>query len=114
MKNLNYKGYVASIEFDQEDQIYVGHIVGINDIVGFHGKSMQELEIAFKESVDNYLAACYKLGQKPEKTYSGNINLQVPIEIHAAVAVAAQANGISINQWATQILEGAVHQYFED
>lgn len=40
MKKMNYKGYVASLEFDKEDQIYVGHIVGINDIVGFHGESM--------------------------------------------------------------------------
>ena len=44
MNAMNYKGYFAKVEFDVEDRIFVGHIIGIRDVVGFHGESVEELE----------------------------------------------------------------------
>lgn len=107
MKGMSYKGYFAKIEFDSEDRIFVGHIIGIQDVVGFHGESVAEFETAFQEAVDNYLAACKKIGQEPNKPYSGNLMLRIPAEIHAAVAAAAEASGKSINQWAAAVLDRA-------
>lgn len=107
MKAMNYKGYFAKVEFDSEDRIFVGHIIGIRDIVGFHGESVSELEAAFHESVDDYLAACEKLHQNPNKPYSGNLMLRIPADVHAAVAATAEAHGKSINQWAAQVLDSA-------
>ena len=107
MKAMNYKGYFAKVEFDPEDHIFVGHIIGIQDVVGFHGESVKELETSFKEAVDNYLEACKKLKQKPNKPYSGNLMLRIPVDVHAAVAAAAEASGKSINQWAKSVLERA-------
>lgn len=109
MKGMNYKNYVAKIEFDPEDHIFVGHIIGIHDVVGFHGESVEDIETAFREAVDNYLDACNKLGQEPNKPYSGNLMLQIPAKIHAAVAAAAEVSGKSINQWAATVLEAASH-----
>ena len=111
MKGISYKGYSAHIEFDPEDRILVGHIIGIRDVVGFHGKSVKELERAFHEAVDDYLAACRELGQEPNKPYSGTLMLRVPTEVHAAVAAAAEANGKSINQWAAIVLASASHAH---
>ncbi|MCI5207564.1 MAG: type II toxin-antitoxin system HicB family antitoxin [Candidatus Electrothrix sp. ATG2] len=107
--NMNYKGYLAKIEFDAEDRIFVGRIIGIRDVIGFHGESVAELEGAFHEAVNNYLAACKELGQAPGKPYSGNLMLRVPADIHAAVAAAAEASGKSINQWASSVLARASH-----
>ena len=111
MKGLSYKGYFARIEFDADDRIFTGRIIGIRDIVGFHGESVKELETAFEEAVDNYLNACKKLNQIPNKPYSGNLMLRIPAEIHAAVANAAEANGKSINQWAAKVLNKASHSH---
>lgn len=108
---MSYKGYHARVEFDAEDHIFVGHIVGIRDVVGFHGESVVELESAFKEAIDNYLAACTELGQEPNKPYSGNLMLRIPADIHAAVAAAAEASGKSINQWAAGVLDKASHAH---
>jgi predicted HicB family RNase H-like nuclease len=60
---LSYKGYTANVEFDAEDHIFVGHLIGVRDVVGFHGTTVDELETAFREAVDDYLAACKKLGR---------------------------------------------------
>lgn len=106
MNNMKYKGYHAKIEYDPDNHIFVGRIIGLRDVVGFHGESVQELETAFAEAVDNYLAACEQLGQKPNKPLSGNLMLRVPVEVHAAVA-AAETSGKSINQWAAGVLEKA-------
>ncbi|RLB86150.1 MAG: toxin-antitoxin system HicB family antitoxin [Deltaproteobacteria bacterium] len=111
MKGMNHKGYFAKVEFDYEDHIFVGHIIGIRDVIGFHGESVTELETAFQEAVDNYLAACNELGQEPNKPYSGNLMLRIPSEIHAAVASAAEASGKSINQWAAGVLDKESHAH---
>lgn len=71
MSTMTYKGYSAHIEFDAEDRLFVGHLAGMRDIVGFHGASVAELEAAFHDAVDDYLAACKKLGQAPNKSFSG-------------------------------------------
>lgn len=108
MNAMKYKGYAARIEFDADDRIFVGHLAGIRDIVGFHGSSVAELEAAFHEAVDDYLAACLKLGQQPHKPASGKLLLRVPPEIHSAAIMAAESEGKSLNQWATHVLEEAV------
>ena len=58
-------------------------------------------------SIEFYLEACEKLGQKPQKAHSGKLTLRVSPEIHWAVATAAEINQQSINQWATTILNQA-------
>jgi len=106
---MKYKSYVARIEYDEEDRIFVGHLAGINDIVGFHASSVDELEAAFHETVNNYIAMSEEMGRPAQKPYSGNLMLRVTPDIHAAVAVAAKVEGKSINQWATQRLGEAAH-----
>lgn len=104
---MKYKKYVARIEYDEQDRIFVGHLAGIKDIVGFHGTTVDELENAFHVSVDNYLAICEETGRPAQKPYSGKLMLRVSPEAHAAVATTAAAHGKSINQWATEVLTRA-------
>ena len=107
MKGMNYKGYFARVEFDPEDHIFVGRIVGVRDVIGFHGVSVEELESAFREAVENYLVACEELNQKPNKPYSGKLLVRIPVELHASVASAAEASGKSINKWVSGVLKNA-------
>lgn len=107
MNKIIYKGYTAHIEYDGEDHIFVGRLASIRDIVSFHGTSVDELEQAFRNSVDDYLDACNKLGQSPNKPASGRLMLRVPPDVHRAALTAAQVSGQSLNQWATQTLQRA-------
>ena len=50
MNTMIFRGYAARIEYSDEDQSLVGHVAGINDVVGFHGDSVAELRIAFEEA----------------------------------------------------------------
>ncbi len=104
MSTMSYRSYTARVEFDPDDRLFVGHIAGINDVVGFHGESVAELEGAFREAVDSYLEACAQTGKPPEKAYSGQVMFRVRPETHARAALAAQLRGISLNQWAEEAL----------
>ncbi|MCZ7669532.1 MAG: type II toxin-antitoxin system HicB family antitoxin [Chloroflexi bacterium] len=108
MNTMIYKGYAAQIEYSDEDQGFIGHIAGIKDVVGFYGESVSELRAAFEEAVDDYLETCAKLNRSPQRVYSGKLMLRIPPEIHAAVAIAAEVSGKSINQWATEKFADAV------
>lgn len=108
MNRMSYKGFAARIEFDPDDRLFVGHLAGIRDIVGFHGNTVATLEKAFREAVDGYLAACEELGQSPERPASGKLMLRVSPELHAAALREADLAGKSINQWAAEALEHAV------
>lgn len=104
---MNYKGYSASMEFDAEDRIIVGRVLDVDDIIAFHGESVAEFEARFHKAVDGYIAACEKLGDKPEKPASGRLMLRISPGVHAAAVKAAAARGVSLNKWAEQALKSA-------
>lgn len=79
---LEYKGYHASIEFDADDNIFIGEVFGITDSLNFHGTSVTELEEMFKQSIDNYLELCEKIGKNPDKEFKGTFNIRIPSEMH--------------------------------
>ena len=107
--SMTFKGYAARIEFSAEDDCFIGHIAGIQDVIGFHANSVSELKQAFHESVEDYLQTCKATNKVPQKSYSGKLMLRIPPEVHAAVATAAQLSGKSINQWVSEALGREAH-----
>lgn len=106
-RNLSYKGYYAAVEFSAEDDLFIGRIAAINDVVTFEGDSVEALKSAFREAVDDYLAACAEIGKRPEKAYSGQLMLRLSPEVHAKAALAAELAGKSLNQWSEEALSAA-------
>ncbi|BBI17148.1 HicB family protein [Neochlamydia sp. S13] len=72
---MKYKGYTSHVVYDDEAKIFHGEVLGIRDVITFQGKTVDELEQAFKDSVQDYLAFCAKRKEEPEKHFSGNFNL---------------------------------------
>ena len=68
---LEYKGYHASVEYDADDDIFIGEAFGIADSLNFHGASARELKKMFEQSIDNYLDLCQKIGKNPDKEFRG-------------------------------------------
>jgi predicted HicB family RNase H-like nuclease len=113
MSIVSYKGYMARVEFDVEDELFVGRIANIDDVVGFHADSVKGLKKAFHEAVDDYLATCAKLDKAPDKPYSGNLMLRVPPNVHARAALAAKLSGQSMNEWSADILGAAAERFLK-
>jgi predicted HicB family RNase H-like nuclease len=105
---MKYQGYAARIEYSDDDGLFIGHIAGIRDVIGFHGESVSELRVAFEEAVDDYLATCEKLDREPQRPFSGKLSLRLDPQLHAQVAIKAELSNQSINQWVVDRLGEAV------
>ena len=107
MSGMTYKGYHARIEFDADDEIFVGRVAGLSDVVGFHAETVDDLKTAFREAVDDYLETCRTIGKAPQKPYSGRVMFRISPEVHAKAATAAELSGKSLNEWAEAALAEA-------
>ncbi len=96
---LSYKGYHATIEYDGEDNIFVGEVFGITDSLNFHGSSVDELKEMFKQCIDNYLELCEKTGKSPDKEFKGSFNVRIPAEMHRKAALKAAEQKLTLNQF---------------
>ena len=94
---MSYKGYWGEVNFDNEAKIFHGEVIGLKDVITFQGRTVDEIEPAFHDSVNDYLAWCKERGEQPEKTYSGNLRLRMDRGLHANLALEAARQGISLN-----------------
>jgi len=110
MKNmLEYKGYHAKIEFDEDDMLFVGSVFGIQDSLNFHGTTIQELVDSFHQSIDNYLEMCAELGRNPDKEFKGSFNVRIDQALHREAAFAADRSGMTLNQYVEKAIRSAVN-----
>ncbi|PQZ87624.1 MULTISPECIES: type II toxin-antitoxin system HicB family antitoxin [Pseudomonas] len=109
MNTMTYKGYTARVEFDERDDIFVGRVLGVRDIISFHADSVAKLRAELASAIDDYLVDCAEQGVNPEKPASGKVMLRIRPEVHAAATIAAQSAGKSLNQWADEVFERATH-----
>ena len=107
MNVMTYGVYASEIEYDAEDEIFVGRIAGIRDGVSFHADSVQALREAFHEAVDDYVETCRTIGREPQRSYSGKMMFRVDPAVHADAARVAERAGKSLNQWAADVLSKA-------
>ena len=96
---LKYKDYYATVHYSSEDEVFFGKIAGITDLVNFEGESVKELQIAFKEAVDDYLETCNTVGKVPDKAYKGSFNVRIPSALHKEAAYFSAANNLSLNDF---------------
>lgn len=107
---MEYKGYIGKVEFDDEAGILHGEVINIRDVVTFEGQTVEELQQAFRDSIEDYLEFCAERGEDPEKPFSGKFVLRVPAELHRKAYIKARMADKSLNSWVTEILEEAVQE----
>jgi predicted HicB family RNase H-like nuclease len=105
---MEYKGYLATVEYDDEAGIFHGEVVNTRAVITFQGVSVDELHREMVASIEDYLAWCAERGKEPEKPYSGNLLVRATPTLHRAVAQAAAREHQSVNAWVTHTLENAV------
>ncbi len=55
---MEYKGFIGSIEFSEEDSLFFGKVLGIRALVSYEGEYEHDLVENFHDAVDAYLALC--------------------------------------------------------
>jgi len=110
MKNtMSYDGYNGSVEFSDEDSMFYGRIIGINDHITYDGYNAEELRKNFREAVEDYLEICSEMGKEPEKAYKGTFNVRIGPTLHRELAIYSASNGKTLNS----TVEEAIRSYIE-
>ncbi|GHV36034.1 antitoxin HicB [Spirochaetia bacterium] len=105
---MEYKGYIGTVEYDAEAKIFHGDIINTRDVITFQGTTVEEIEKAFKDSIDDYIAWCAEEGVAPEKPYSGKFNVRLSPELHQKVAVTARKLRVSINSFVEKAISDEI------
>ncbi|MBA5205460.1 MULTISPECIES: type II toxin-antitoxin system HicB family antitoxin [Pectobacterium] len=98
INKLLIDGHPAVIAFDSEIEMFRGEFIGLNGGADFYAYSVDELKKEGATSLAIFLDECRRDGIEPYKSYSGKVTTRLTPERHAALAVAAQATGVSINE----------------
>lgn len=108
MNTLQYKGYVGSLEFSEEDNIFFGKVMGIRSLISYEGETAKDLIEDFHGAIDDYLSMCIEEGIEPEKAYKGAFNVRISPELHKQIVILAAQKNISLNQYVSDALEESV------
>lgn len=97
MKTISYKGFQASVEF--EDGALFVKVLHVDDLLVAQIDAASAAPIALKELIDAYLDDCRELGKEPHRSFSGTFNVRVGPDLHRKAAMAAAAEGKTLNAW---------------
>jgi predicted HicB family RNase H-like nuclease len=93
---IEYKGYFAKIEFDDDADIFHGEVIKLRDVITFEGESVKEIKQAFHDSVDDYLEFCAERGEHPEISNDNEFIFPLPSEFHKDIAINTREKGKSL------------------
>jgi len=105
---MEYKGYIGKVEIDEEAGILYGEVINVRDVITFEGTTVDEVQQAFRESVDDYLEFCAQRGESPEKPFSGKFVVRLPAELHRKAYIQAKLKDKSLNSWITEVLQSVL------
>ena len=102
---IQYKGYIGSVEFSEEDSIFYGKVMGIRSLISYEGESARELLADFHGAVDDYLESYKAEGKEPEVAFKGSFNIRLSPELHKRIYIYAATHQMSMNRYIEEILE---------
>ena len=106
---MEYKGYVGSVEFSEEDALFYGKVLGIRGLISYEGTNAAELVTDFHGAVDDYLELCAQSGTEPKKAYKGSFNVRISPELHKQAVIAAMSHNMSLNSFVETSIQQALH-----
>ncbi len=101
---MEIDGVKAVITYDPEISMFRGEFVGLNGSADFYATDVEGLKREGQASLKVFLDMCREDGVEPYKHYSGKFLVRIPPELHAEIAAAAEASGMSLNQWVEKTL----------
>ena len=106
MKNLlKINGYSAVVQYDPDIDMLRGEFIGLNGGADFYAKDIESLKKEGEISLRVFLEACAEDGVAPESRFTGKFTARVKPSAHQAATIAAATEGVSLNQWVSNLIE---------
>lgn len=110
MNVMEIGGFKAVIQYDPEIEIFRGEFTGLNGGADFYARDIEALKHEGATSLKVFLDACEARGIEPRRSYSGKFNVRVSPHLHEKIALAAAAEGKSLNQWVADAADSVAHE----
>lgn len=105
MRTIEHKGIKGTVEFDLENKIFYGKLVGVNGAVMYEAQNTEDFYRNFTEAIDNYIDTCERNGIPIEREYKGIFNIRVAPKLHKKLADTAQLQDVKLNSLVNDIFK---------
>jgi predicted HicB family RNase H-like nuclease len=105
---LKYKEFIGTVHYSTEDNVFFGKIEGIHDLIVFEGTTVNEIQQAFQEAVEDYISLCKQTGKALFKSYRGSFNIRISPDLHRKAVNKSCLLGMTLNQFVKKAIEDEV------
>jgi len=102
---MEYKGFIGTVEYDEEAEIFHGEVINLKDVITFQSDSVSGLKHEFRESIDDYLEFCRERNEEAEKPFSGKLTLRLDPALHRKLYIQSRRQKKSLNRFITETLD---------
>ena len=74
-KRMEYKGYLGSVKYNDEDKIFYGRVEYICSLISYEGYDVESLRNSFREAVDDYIELAHTQNIEPEQPFKGSFKI---------------------------------------
>jgi predicted HicB family RNase H-like nuclease len=111
---LTHKGFIGSVSFSAEDNVFWGKIEGIEDLVTFEADNVNDLKQEFYDAVEDYIETCKELGKPFFKSCKGSFNVRIPQKLHIDAVKLSHLMDISLNKLVQKALEKEIQTHLKE
>ncbi|MDR0691838.1 MAG: type II toxin-antitoxin system HicB family antitoxin [Prevotellaceae bacterium] len=102
---LTYKGFIGSVHFSAEDNVFFGKVEGINDLVTFEGDTVKKLKESFCYMIDEHIKDCETENIPVERSFKGSFNVRLTPDLHRRASIWAKMHGSTLNSFIKESIE---------
>ena len=105
---MEYKGYLGSVHYSDEDECFYGKIEHIRDLISYEGQDVASIKKSFEDSVEDYLKTCKVKNKTPDKPFKGSFNVRTGPELHRLIYIFAQEKKANLKNIIVTALENCL------
>ena len=107
MNIIEIDGEKAVVAYDPDIQKFRGEFIGLNGGADFYADNVTDLVAEGRKSLSFFFDLCKEKGIEPRRRFSGRFNVRLDPADHATAAMAAAAEGKSLNEWVAGAIKDA-------
>ena len=102
--SMEIDGYLAEIEYDRDIEMWRGEFLGPEGGADFYARDFGDLQKEGEASLKVFKEMCLEDGIQPLT----QLHAFIPGELHRAIVSAAEAGGVTVDQWVQHELNAGV------
>ena len=105
---IEYNGYLGTVEFALEGNVFHGKVIGIDGLISYEGHNLDSLRQDFEEAIDDYFVMCKDQGLEPQKPYFSHLNVKIPLALHKNLTAFSTRHNKTLSEAVEEAITGYI------